>query len=59
MNKEELKAHFKQREEDMAISMERVKQIKTPNSAIIQLLCAITYDIALMSQYQLGKDNNE
>lgn len=59
MNKEELKAHFEQREEDMAISMENVKQIKTPNSAIIQLLCAITYDIALMSQYQLGKDNNE
>lgn len=59
MNKEEMKAHFKQREEDMAISMEIFKQIRTPNTTIAQLLCAILYDIALMAQHLLEQEDSK
>lgn len=58
MNKEELKVHFKQREEDMKTSIELVKRKRAPDSAIAQLLCAVSYDIALLAQHQLEKEDD-
>lgn len=59
MNKEEMIAHFKERENDIAETMEIIKTVSTPSSAVAQLLCAISYDIAIMSKYQLEKESND
>lgn len=58
MNNEEMIAHFEQRKEDMAKSMELIRQTRKPDSALAQLLCAILYDIALMAQHQLEKESD-
>lgn len=56
MNNEEMKAHFEERKKDIAETMELISTVSTPSSAVAQLLCAISYDIALMAQHQLEKE---
>lgn len=58
MNKEEMIAHFEERKNDIAETMELINSVATPSSAIAQLLCAISYDIALMAQYQLEREED-
>lgn len=59
MNKEEMLAHFKERENDIAETMGIINTVSTPTSAVAQLLCAISYDIALMAQYQLEREERD
>lgn len=58
MNKEEIKAHFKERENDIAKTIKLISTVSTPSSAVAQILCAISYDIALLAQHQLEKEDD-
>lgn len=58
MNNEEMIGHFEERKKDIEESMELIRTVATPSSAIAQLLCAISYDIALMAQHQLEREED-